>query len=178
MEDTDFYYNTLKKILNCNLDMLTEEEIVELAKKYGEIQNECILNDNLEEYLDLLVKIEKKIIDKELDFLLIKEQYIINLMDLARIKRDKGKNDEAAELYWEILSKDSKEHLSDRNYIIANLIELGKDVTLVLEEIEKYKSDFRYRDILEEYKKKNFSKVKLELLNIFEENIEKLEKTL
>ena len=58
------------------------------------------------------------------------------------------------------------------------MIELGKDVTLVLEEIEKYKSDFRYRDILEEYKKKNFSKVKLELLNIFEENIEKLEKTL
>ncbi len=99
-------------------------------------------------------------------------------MNLARIKRDKGKNDEAAKLYWEILSKDSKEHLSDRNYIITNLIELGEDVTLVLEEIEKYKSDIRYRDILEEYKKKNFDKVKLELLNIFDENIEKLEKTL
>lgn len=51
-------------------------------------------------------------------------------------------------------------------------------MTLVLEEIEKYKSDIRYRDILEEYKKNNFDKVKLELLNIFDENIEKLEKTL
>lgn len=178
MENTDFYYNTLEKILNCKIDMLTEEDIVELNKKYEKIKNESILNDNLEGYLDLLVKIEKKIMDKELDFLLIKEQYIINLMNLARIKRDKGKNDEAAKLYWEILSKDSKEHLSDRNYIITNLIELGEDVTLVLEEIEKYKSDIRYRDILEEYKKKNFDKVKLELLNIFEENIEKLEKTL
>ena len=96
--------------------MLTEEDIVELNKKYEKIKNESILNDNLEGYLDLLVKIEKKIMDKELDFLLIKEQYIINLMNLARIKRDKGKNDEAAKLYWEILSKDSKEHLSDRNY--------------------------------------------------------------
>lgn len=50
--------------------MLTEEDIVELNKKYEKIKNESILNDNLEGYLDLLVKIEKKIMDKELDFLL------------------------------------------------------------------------------------------------------------
>lgn len=108
MEDTDSYNETLEEILNCSLELLTEKEIIELNKKCEEIQIESILNDNLEESLDLLVKIEKKIIDEELDCSLIKEQYIINLMDLARIKFDKGKYDDAAELYWEILRKIAK----------------------------------------------------------------------
>ncbi len=138
MEDTDFYNETLEEILNYNLELLTEKEIIKLNKKCEEIQIESILNNNLEESIDLPIKIEKKIIDEELDCSLIKGQYIINLMDLARIKFDKGKYDEAAKLYWEILNKDSKECLSD----------------------------------------KNFDKVRSMLLNIFEENIEKLEKTL
>lgn len=178
MEDTDFYNETLEEILNYNLELLTEKEIIKLNKKCEEIQIESILNNNLEESIDLPIKIEKKIIDEELDCSLIKGQYIINLMDLARIKFDKGKYDEAAKLYWEILNKDSKECLSDKNFIIANLIELGNDVTLVLEEIERYKNDYRYREILKEYKNKNFDKVRSMLLNIFEENIEKLEKNL
>ena len=52
--------------------MLTEEDIVELNKKYEKIKNESILNDNLEGYLDLLVKIEKKIMDKQVGFLINK----------------------------------------------------------------------------------------------------------
>lgn len=76
------------------------------------------------------------------------------------------------------IKEDSKECLSDKNFIIASLIELGNDVTLALEEIERYKNDYRYREILKEYKNKNFDKVRLALLNIFEEKIEKLEKTL
>ncbi len=63
MEDTDSHNETLEEILNCSLELLTEKEIIELNKKCEEIQIESILNDNLEEYLDLLVKIEKKIID-------------------------------------------------------------------------------------------------------------------
>ncbi|MGL5692751.1 MAG: hypothetical protein ACRCXA_01650, partial [Peptostreptococcaceae bacterium] len=145
-----------------------------LNKKYEKMQLRALLDGSIESLLKILIKIQKKIIDKNIDDYLIREQYILNLMNLASIKLDLGKNDEAIKIYREILKEDKKEKVSDRNIIIARLIDLGEDVEVSLENIVKEEGEGIYTKILELYEEKNFMKAKEFLIEICQENLNKL----